>query len=186
MQSKDAAEVPTDGVTHSPRNRQRARLWLAGITVAAAVVGSAGVALATAGSGATGMVIASGEFSDGLDVKFKVKDHHGTNVSQVKGPGKAIVQQLTVAPGGHTGWHSHDGPVVVVIKSGAVTLQSAHGDECTSQTYGPNQAFVDPGDGHVHIARNHGNEEAVLWVTFLLPADGAPRIDADAPAACAP
>lgn len=150
-----------------------------------AAVAVATVAGATPGSGVlSGKVLAQGVFAEGLDVKFKVDGHHGTQVSSVTGGGRAVVQEIILAPGGHTGWHSHPGPVVVVVRQGALTLyDDAH---CTAGTeYTAGEAFVDPGQGHLHIARNHGSGNAELVVTYLAPPGvGVPRVDRAAPADC--
>jgi quercetin dioxygenase-like cupin family protein len=148
-------------------------------------VGVATVAGATPGSGVlSGRILAEGVFPEGLDVKFKVAGHHGTQVSSVKGEGRAVVQEIVLAPGGHTGWHSHPGPVAVVVRQGALTLYDA-ADCSAGQTYAAGEAFVDPGQGHLHIARNHGSGNVELVVTYLAPPGvGVPRVDRAAPTGC--
>lgn len=148
-------------------------------------VGVATVARATPGSGVlSGRTLAEGVFPDGLDVKVKVRGHHGTQVSSLKGDGRAVVQEIVLAPGGHTGWHSHPGPVVVVVRQGELTLYD--GADCTAgQTYAAGEAFIDPGQGHLHIARNHGIGNVELVVTYLAPPGvGVPRLDRPAPPGC--
>ena len=150
-----------------------------------AVVGGTTVAGATPGSGVvSGRILAQGDFQDGLDAKFKVSGHHGTQVSKIDGAGRAVVQEIVLGPGGHTGWHSHPGPVVVVVQQGVLTLYD--GADCSSgKTYDSGEAFVDPGQGHLHIARNEGSSDVVLLVTYLAPpGTGVPRIDRDAPGDC--
>jgi quercetin dioxygenase-like cupin family protein len=93
------------------------------------------------------------------------------------------VQQITLAPGGATGWHTHPGPALVLVRSGEFTLYSAAAG-CTGTTYKAGQSFVDAGFGNVHIARNEapvGNVE--LYVLYLTPAGAGVRIDAPKPAA---
>ena len=89
-------------------------------------------------------------------------------------------QQIVIGPGGHTGWHSHPGPVLVTVKSGA--LRVIYADDCTGlgTVYDAGDTFVDRGDETVHIARNGSATANVeLWATYLVP--GAPgtglRID---------
>lgn len=145
------------------------------------------IAGATAPTGATGTVVARGEFPDGLDAKFKVRGHRGVDVARVKGPAQAVVQQIIVAPGGDTGWHSHHGPVVIVVTTGAMTLYDADDPGCTGHTYEAGEAFIDPGQDHVHIARNESGVPVELWVTFLMPGDDpqlSPRIDEADPGTC--
>lgn len=97
-----------------------------------------------------------------------------------------VVQQIVIGPGGHTGWHSHPGPVVVVIKTGALTFYSSEDPTCTGRTYTAGQAFIDSGQGHIHIARNPSASENVeLWATYFdVPPGGAFRVDAGDPGTC--
>jgi quercetin dioxygenase-like cupin family protein len=97
-----------------------------------------------------------------------------------------VVQQIVIGPGGHTGWHSHPGPVVVVIKTGALTFYSSEDPTCTGRTYTAGQAFIDSGQGHVHIARNlSASENVELWATYFDgPPGGAFRVDAGDPGTC--
>ena len=73
---------------------------------------------------------------------------------------------------------------MVVVKSGTLTLYSGDDPSCHGTAYTAGKAFVDPGDGHVHIARNEGADPAEVWVTYLLPADALPRLDAADPGNC--
>ena len=50
-------------------------------------------------------------------------------------PSDAIVQQVTIAPGGSTGWHSHPGPAIVIVKSGSLTLYDGDDRRCTGTAY---------------------------------------------------
>ena len=97
-----------------------------------------------------------------------------------------VVQQIVIGPGGHTGWHSHPGPVVVVIKTGALTFYSSEDPTCTGRTYTAGQAFIDSGQGHIHIARNlSASENVELWATYFdVPPGGAFRVDAGDPGTC--
>jgi len=93
------------------------------------------------------------------------------------------VQQITLAPGGATGWHTHPGPALVLVRSGEFTLYNA-GAGCTPTMYKAGQSFVDAGFGNVHIGRNEapaGNVE--LYVLYLAPAGAGVRIDAPKPVA---
>jgi hypothetical protein len=97
-----------------------------------------------------------------------------------------VVQQIVIEPGGHTGWHSQPGPVVVVIKTGALTFYSSEDPTCTGRTYTAGQAFIDSGQGHIHIARNlSASENVELWATYFdVPPGGAFRVDAGDPGTC--
>ena len=156
------------------------------LTGAPVDVAVAGVAVATPGAGVlSSPVLARGAFPQPVDLKFKIAGAHGRDVINVKNAADTVVQQITLAAGGHTGWHTHHGPVVVVVKTGTVTLVDADRRSCTSHTYQAGQAFVDPGQGNVHVARNTGTTTAELWATYFdVPPGASPRIDAADPGTC--
>ena len=99
-----------------------------------------------------------------------------------------VTQQITIAPGGQTGWHGHPGPVLVTIKSGAMRLVYANDPNCADRIYTAGQSFVDRGDEVIHNAYNAGPENLEFWATYFVP--GAPgaafRIDAPDPGPCTP
>jgi quercetin dioxygenase-like cupin family protein len=133
----------------------------------------------TPGSGViSAPILARGDFIDQVDVKIKLRTAHGDVVSYAPDAGEVIVQEITIAPGGTTGWHSHPGPVVVVVKAGALTYVREEAGACLETVYAAGTAFVDPGQGHVHTAFNRGNENLVLYATYFdVPATTSPRID---------
>ena len=96
-------------------NGQLALSGVAGIVAGA--IALTGVALATQGAGVTATVVARGTFADPTDIKFKV-DTLGQEVLHAPDAQDTVMQQIIIAPGGHTGWHSHPGPVVVVVTAG--------------------------------------------------------------------
>lgn len=166
-----------------------ARLRLFGLVAAAALLmlTVAGTALGTPGSGVLAApILARGDFVERVDIRIKARSEHGMVVSNAPNAGEVVVQEITIAPGGTTGWHSHPGPVVVVVKAGALTFVDEEHGVCTETTYSAGTAFVDQGQGHVHIAFNRGTENLVLMATYFdVPVGGSPRIDAPvAPAAC--
>ena len=138
------------------------------------------------------MVLARGSFSNPTDIKLKIKTADGQEVINVNNAQQTVVQKITIAPGGHTGWHSHPGPVVVVIAQGTMSFYDGDDPTCTRVTYTAGQAFVDSGQGHVHIARNEGFVNLVLLATYFdvpvvdpaVPGSGAFRIDAPNPGNC--
>jgi quercetin dioxygenase-like cupin family protein len=151
------------------------------------VLAFAGAALGTAPSGiVSGPILARGDFASDVDVKVKFERDGNTVVSNAPGAGEVMVQEITIAPGGTTGWHSHPGPVVVVVKAGTLTYVRAAGGECVETPYSAGTAFVDPGQGHAHTAFNLGNENLVLIATYFdVPVGGSQRIDVPTvPAAC--
>jgi len=118
-------------------------------------------------------------FPDEIDMKLKLKSHHGgTAVVDVDDPSRTVVVRYTVQPGARFPWHTHYGPVIVNIASGSLTYIEE--GTCHETTYAPGQAFVDAGHGHVHSAYNPGTEPTVLVATFFeAPETGALLIPAD-------
>jgi quercetin dioxygenase-like cupin family protein len=156
------------------------------VSVAAVLTALAGTALATPPSGiVSATVVARASFVDPTDVMFKIKGEHHMEVIRAPELQETVMQQIIFAPGGTSGWHSHPGPVVVLIKSGTLTFYSSEDPTCTPRTYSAGQAFVDPGQGHVHNAFNLGGQNVELWATYFdVPPGGAFRLDAPNPGNC--
>ena len=90
----------------------------------------------------------------------------------VNGPSDTLQARLVFQPGAETGWHIHPGPVVVVVKSGA--LVETHSDGCT--TLHPTGSVFFESAGEVHNATNRTNGVAEVYATFLSPAGAQPLI----------
>jgi mannose-6-phosphate isomerase-like protein (cupin superfamily) len=94
-------------------------------------------------------------------------------------------QQLTIAPGGHTGWHTHPGPTLVSVAEGEGTLY--HGvSGCPAHKYGVGTSFFQPST-EVHNFRNEGSTPLVVYAVYYLPS-GTPnttiRTDQAQPGSC--
>ncbi|HUP45718.1 MAG TPA: cupin domain-containing protein [Thermoanaerobaculia bacterium] len=155
------------------------------LTAAAVSAALAVAAVATPPSGIlSGTVVARGSFVDAVDIKLKVDGGRGQEVIQVRDARETVMQQIVIGPGGQTGWHSHPGPVVVLVKGGELTLYTE--DDCAGRTYSAGQAFIDSGQGHAHVAYNHSpSENTELWVTYFDVPPGQPfRLDAPNPGTC--
>jgi quercetin dioxygenase-like cupin family protein len=118
-------------------------------------------------------------FSDDIDLKLKIRHHDSeTVVANTGDPSHTVVVRFTVQPGAQFPWHTHAGPVVVNVVSGALTYIAA--DDCSEHTYTSGQAFVDPGHGHAHSAINPTDGPTVLMATFFAaPASGPLLIPVD-------
>ena len=91
---------------------------------------------------------------------------------QTKGETDVVVQTTTYAPGGFSGWHTHPGFVLVVVESGALTLQVG----CSVNTYSVTQSFYESGTTPI-MARNLGTSPAVVRITYVVPKGSAVRLD---------
>ena len=112
----------------------------------------------------------------------------GTNVSEGTIPlqfgADVAMAQITVAPGGSSGWHSHPGGAIIVVKQGTPTLYRAIGSQCPSTTYGAGDAFIER-PGEVDDVLNAGTAPYVLYVTFpRVPPGGSARTDEPDPGTC--
>lgn len=89
-----------------------------------------------------------------------------------------VTREITIQPGGSTGWHFHDGRVYGLIKEGTLTRSLSN---CEVDGVFPAGSAVAEGTGpdHVHIGRNLGPVPLVMWITYVDQA-GSP-LSEDAP-----
>jgi quercetin dioxygenase-like cupin family protein len=134
----------------------------------------------TMGVGFTSTLIARGNLgtfhmqSKTASYDVELKSHDNTDVA---------VANIGIEAGGSSGWHSHPGPVLVVVKSGTITFFRADNPNCAADVYGPGSSFTEQG-GLVANATNQGTDPVVAVATFLAPPGAALRIDAAKPANC--
>jgi quercetin dioxygenase-like cupin family protein len=126
------------------------------LAVALGVIGVVGTASATPGVGVTSRLI-SQNTANGKDY---------------------IIREITLAPGGSTGWHYHDGTLYARVREGKLTHTA---NTCKPDgLYEKGDLFTEPsGSEHVHIGRNLGDTPVVLDVLYVDPA-GKPLAE-DAP-----
>ena len=136
------------------RGAQRCVLVAAGVLALAA--GVPAVAQATPSSGVTGVILAKTTIGD--------RDY--------------ILRQITIAPGGSTGWHFHDGTLFAVVEQGTLTHNESN---CAVDgVFDAGDTIVEPsGSNHVHIGRNLSTTPVVLEVLYVDP-KGSP-LSEDAP-----
>jgi quercetin dioxygenase-like cupin family protein len=92
---------------------------------------------------------------------------HGAGIQlRTNGPKAIMTAAITVAPGGSFGWHSHPGPVQVVIASGTFSLSQVENRRCKKHTFGPGDAFVEDAR-RVHLGQNESGETVRIYATFL-------------------
>ena len=85
---------------------------------------------------------------------------------KTKGSVDVATQRITIGGGGHTGWHSHPGPVLVTIKSGALRVIYADDETCEGTLYETGDSFIET-RGMVHSVLNEGGIPAVILVASL-------------------
>ena len=142
----------------------------------------------TMGTGSVSTLLGRATFADPDNQTFNIKRKADDWDIQIKSkPAFDIaVQSIEFQPAGQSGWHSHPGPAIVLVKSGILTLYDGDDRACVGHSYSAGQAFVDPGQGHVHLAGNHSEtEKTEVWVTYLdVPPGASPRIDQPNPQNC--
>jgi quercetin dioxygenase-like cupin family protein len=91
-----------------------------------------------------------------------------------------VVKEITLAPGGSTGWHFHPGMVYGLVKKGTLTHNDS--DCSVDGVYKAGSTIVErSGSGYVHIGRNLGKTPVVLDVLYIDPAGSELAKDAPNP-----
>ncbi|HZB30288.1 MAG TPA: cupin domain-containing protein [Streptosporangiaceae bacterium] len=136
-------------------------------TITAAVGSMAVSADATPGSGVSATLLAQGTATKPIHI-------HNRGATDV------VVRQITIEPGGTTGWHYHDGRLMGIVMSGALTHFNKN---CTSTVHTAGHSFMEPdGRKEVHMGTNRGTVPVVLMVTYFIPTGMPLSQDAPAPA----
>ncbi len=132
----------------------------------------------TVADGFTGTTVARGN-AGVIDVNSQANEY---NVRiEATSDTDIAVADVVVVPGGTSGWHSHPGPVLIVVKTGELTFYQADGHGgCSATVYQAGGAYIEAG-GDVGVLRNEGSIDGTLTVTFFVPAGAAARIDQPAP-----
>jgi hypothetical protein len=86
------------------------------------------------------------------------------------------IEKVTIFPGGHTGWHTHPGPILAIVTEGQIKhTRFTEKEGCIERMFGPSeaeQAFIGT-PNQVHMARNEGDVDAVLYIArFNIPVEG--------------
>jgi quercetin dioxygenase-like cupin family protein len=93
-----------------------------------------------------------------------------------------ITRRITIAPGGSTGWHYHDGQVFGVVREGTLTRTMTDCKDIVDGTGAP--IIEEVGPGHPHNGRNLGPVPVVLWVDYIQPAGTPLSVDVPPPPGC--
>jgi len=108
--------------------------------------------------------------------KFEA-ENNGIEVESQHTSADFALAKVVIEPGGTTGWHHHPGVALVSVTSGAVT---EYDKNCHKSVIKAGEGFFET-NGEVHVVRNKGKANAVLYVTFIVPtttpADGLVILD---------
>ena len=161
------------------------------VVVVTGLAAFGGKVLATPGNGFVGTTLATATF-DALHVSA-----HGTPPNpwnlllRTYGQTDVYIQSNSWPVGADTGWHTHPGPSLIILKHGVLTEWESDGGTCTEHVYdatnGP-VSFLDTGGaGHAHIIANEGTTVADGYAVQFLPNGATRRIDVTpAPPNCGP
>jgi len=104
-------------------------------------------------------------------------ENQGIEVESQHTSADFALAKVLIEPGGTTGWHHHPGVALVSVNSGAVT---EYDKNCYKSVFKAGEGFSET-NGEVHVVRNRGKANAVLYVTFIAPtktpADGLVILD---------
>lgn len=80
--------------------------------------------------------------------------------------GAAVLDAITIQPGGNFGWHAHGAPVAVVVTGGTLTVFDPTVQGCEPFKVSKGQSFVEPAN-HIHLARNDGTTKVTLYAFYM-------------------
>jgi mannose-6-phosphate isomerase-like protein (cupin superfamily) len=151
-------------------------LFIAMLAMLATMLGVIGIAVpwgsvqATPGSGISSELLGRGTLDP-----FRI-DQPPDFLIDSESEKDVAIRKVTIPPGGHSGWHSHPGLSFVIITEGQVKVTFfTEEDGCIEHVFGPDepeQAFFEA-PNQVHIGRNEGKVDSVLYVTRLnIPVGG--------------
>lgn len=165
----------------------KATLWIpASLTLAlAAGVGALAEVHATP-STATSKVLAQAKVAP-IDVRVHQRTASGARWRaeiQTRGLSDGYVVDNVFQPGQSTGWHSHPGPSLIFVVSGAVTNYVDRNHGCKGVTHEAGTSFVDAGGRDVHMLRDDADVPAETIAVQLIPSGQERRVDKPVPARC--
>lgn len=138
--------------------------------------------MSTMGSGTTSTPLGRATFSDPDNQTLKVMRKTGDWDIDIKSKPSVdvAVQSIVFQPGAQSGWHSHPGPVFIIVKDGTMTFYQSDDPTCTPIVRTAGQGYLDLGE-HPHIARNESSMPSTNTVVYFTPQAAALKIDQPAP-----
>ena len=144
---------------------------LAGVVTAVTVAATVAPSWATPPIGLVNIALARGTDTSHGTIPLRF----GTDIAMA---------QITVNPGGSSGWHSHPGGAIIIVQAGTLTTYRSVGRKCEATTYTAGQAFIER-PGEVDNVLNTGTIPYILFVTFpRVPQGASPRTDEPNPGTC--
>lgn len=155
------------------------------LSAVAGIVCMPGIAGATPPVGFAGTVLAKSTFEE---IQVNTLRHEDDDAVlnqmvhlvkiQAKDPSDVYVVQNTISvqvaaansPVPTSGWHSHPGPSIVLVKTGTVTVYHSDDPTCAPTAYTAGSGFIDEGGDHAHLVRNEGLVPVLLYATQIVPA----------------
>jgi quercetin dioxygenase-like cupin family protein len=105
------------------------------------------------------------------------EDNEWTAKLITSGPSNFIVQDASIFPGGHTGWHSHPGILMITVTEGSIEWYNAN---CEKSVYHVGDSLTE--NTQTHLFRNVGSVNARISVAYVIAKGQPRRIDQPAPA----
>ena len=143
------------------------RSWFVTLLAIVATFAVAGSVLATHTPSPTNTTtsIARGTLHD--EIKY---NRDGIKV-QTKEAVQVSTAEVTFVAGASAGWHSHPGPVFVVVREGTLTVWD---ETCTRRTYTTGDSFFEAGPDHPLLVKNETSSVARVYATFIAPVGTGP------------
>jgi quercetin dioxygenase-like cupin family protein len=150
---------------------------------AAIATALAGLALATPIFNLASPVLATGNDNTWIDEHGAATAANGESFTAsltTQGPSTILIQDAAYSPGGHNGWHSHPGLVMVTLIAGSIQWFDAN---CKPTFYTAGDSWVE--GGQVHYFRVVSTVNVHLMASFVIAQGEPPRTDQPAPACAA-
>jgi quercetin dioxygenase-like cupin family protein len=158
----------------------KTRLILGAAGAAVAIVG---VAFATPIVGLTSPPLAVGSHNDEVHARGTAQTSTGERFKvelETEGPATFSTQDGAIAAGGHNGWHSHPGMVMVTLISGSIEW---YDDNCAPTVYSAGDSWVEGSQPHAFKVLGNTGIHLIAW--FISAQGQALRTDQPAPACVA-
>lgn len=140
----------------------------AGIALATPIVGVISPLLAVGSHDGEVEAVGSGTAVNGLPFHVQL---------EAEGPANMTTQIGSVAAGGHNGWHSHPGLVVVTLMSGSIRW---YDENCNATDYKAGDSWVEGSKPHAYQVTSTTAIQTVAW--FIIAKGKGYRTDLPAPA----